>query len=176
MEHKEDLHPQYCDRRSKDERASRLLFHSGGRARNGFPESDDVVAGAMLAKTPRKVARTKDITGGLPRVAELFEARRPKDAAEIAKIDGVRLSLPVRRAGKRKLLVRDPVTGEEEEHLIPMGKHVVVFQGDHVEKGQQLDGRSGGAARNFGSLWTARIARVLGERSAGRLPPTGCGN
>jgi DNA-directed RNA polymerase subunit beta' len=48
-----------------------------------------VQAGAMLAKTPRKSIRTKDITGGLPRVAELFEARRPKDAAEIAKIDGV---------------------------------------------------------------------------------------
>jgi DNA-directed RNA polymerase subunit beta' len=91
----------------------------------------------MIAKTPRKVARTKDITGGLPRVAELFEARRPKDAAEIAKIDGmVEFGSMVR--GKRRLLVRDALTGAEEEHLIPMGKHVVVFQGDKVQKGQQL--------------------------------------
>lgn len=96
-----------------------------------------IVAGAMLAKTPRKVVRTKDITGGLPRVAELFEARRPKDAAEIARIDGVvEFGPPVR--GRRRVIVRDPVTGDAEEHLIPMGKHVVVFNGDRVKKGQPL--------------------------------------
>ena len=104
-----------------------VLWHRGAK----------VVAGDMLAKTPRKVVRTKDITGGLPRVAELFEARRPKDAAEIAKIDGTVLFAGTVR-GRRKLLVRDETTGDEEEHLIPMGKHVVVFQGDHVHKGQQL--------------------------------------
>ena len=91
----------------------------------------------MLAKTPRKIAKTKDITGGLPRVAELFEARRPKDAAEIAKIDGiVEIGGTVR--GKRKLIVKDPETGAEEEHLIPLAKHIIVFKGDFVKKGQQL--------------------------------------
>jgi DNA-directed RNA polymerase subunit beta' len=95
------------------------------------------MAGAMLAKTPRKTVRTKDITGGLPRVAELFEARRPKDAAEIAKIDGV-VEFAGTARGRRKLVVKDLVTGGEEEHLIPMGKHIVVFRGDHVKKGQQL--------------------------------------
>ncbi len=100
-------------------------------------QGQEVPAGAMLAKTPRKMTSTKDITGGLPRVAELFEARRPKDAAEIARIDGV-VELAGTARGRRKLLVRDPVTGDEEEHLIPMGKHIVVYRGDHVKKGQQL--------------------------------------
>jgi DNA-directed RNA polymerase subunit beta' len=91
----------------------------------------------MLAKTPRKIAKTKDITGGLPRVAELFEARRPKDAAEIAKIDGiVEIGGSVR--AKRKIILRDPETGAEEEHLVPLNKHIIVFKGDFVKKGSQL--------------------------------------
>jgi DNA-directed RNA polymerase subunit beta' len=136
MEHKEDLHPQILlvDKDTGDI----LNYHTiPAGAHVMVSEGTEVVAGAMVAKTPRKVARTKDITGGLPRVAELFEARRPKDAAEIAKIDGVvEFSGTVR--GRRRLLVRDETTGSEEEHLIPMGKHVVVFQGDRVAKGQQL--------------------------------------
>jgi DNA-directed RNA polymerase subunit beta' len=91
----------------------------------------------VLAKTPRKESKTKDITGGLPRVAELFEARRPKDAAEIAKIEGIVEFGPNQR-GRRTLVIHDPVTGAKEEHLIPMGKHIVVFKGDYVRKGQQL--------------------------------------
>jgi DNA-directed RNA polymerase subunit beta' len=90
-----------------------------------------------MAKTPRKSSKTKDITGGLPRVAELFEARRPKDASEISKIDGVVDFGPSGR-GKRTILIKDPQTCVEEEHLIPIGKHVIVFKGDFVKKGQQL--------------------------------------
>jgi DNA-directed RNA polymerase subunit beta' len=70
-------------------------------------------------------------------VAELVEARRPKEAAEIAKIDGV-VELGGIAKGKRQLIIRDPATGTEEEHLIPMGKHVIVYGGDVVQKGQQL--------------------------------------
>src|SRR5205809_3445359 len=100
-------------------------------------EAQKVRPGAMLAKTPRKVAKTKDITGGLPRVAELFEARRPKDAAEIAKIDGiVELGGTVR--GKRSLILKDPDTGAEEEHLIPLTKHSIVYKVDYEKKSQQL--------------------------------------
>jgi len=73
----------------------------------------------------------------LPRVAELFEARRPKDAAEISKIDGIVDFGPSVR-GKRCILIKDQQTGVEEEHLIPIGKHVIVFKGDYVKKGQQL--------------------------------------
>jgi DNA-directed RNA polymerase subunit beta' len=100
-------------------------------------EGEKIVAGTLMAKTPRKTSKTKDITGGLPRVAELFEARRPKDAAEISKIDGmVDFGATVR--GKRCILIKDPKTGVEEEHLVPIGKHVIVFKGDFVKKGQQL--------------------------------------
>ena len=93
--------------------------------------------GMLLAKTPREAAKTRDITGGLPRVAELFEARQPKDAAEIAKIEGV-IDFGENVHGKRRVIVRDDITGLEEEHLIPMGKQIVVFKGDRVKKGQQL--------------------------------------
>ncbi len=136
MEHKEDLHPQIVLKDSKTKSViSYYSIPSGAHVM--VSKNEEVQAGAMLAKTPRKVVKTKDITGGLPRVAELFEARRPKDAAEIAKIDGV-VEFAGTARGRRKLLVKDPVTGDQEEHLIPMGKHVVVFQGDHVRKGQQL--------------------------------------
>ena len=76
-------------------------------------EDDEIAPGAMLAKTPRQASKTQDITGGLPRVAELFEARRPKEAAEMAKIDGI-VSLDGTVRGKQKLLVTDPETDREE--------------------------------------------------------------
>ncbi|HQK76874.1 MAG TPA: DNA-directed RNA polymerase subunit beta', partial [Candidatus Hydrogenedentes bacterium] len=100
-------------------------------------KGDVLYAGAAVAKTPRKQAKTKDITGGLPRVAELFEARKPKDAAEIAKIDGI-VEMAGSARGRRKLLVRDAITGDTEEHLIPLNKHIVVYAGDRVKKGQPL--------------------------------------
>ncbi|MCB1071378.1 MAG: DNA-directed RNA polymerase subunit beta', partial [Kiritimatiellae bacterium] len=136
LEHKEDLHPQIFLKHP--ETGETLSYYSIPAAAHVMvKKGDSVIAGAILAKTPRKVVRTKDITGGLPRVAELFEARRPKEAAEIARIDGI-VEFAGTARGRRKLVVRDQVTGDEEEHLIPMGKHIVVFRGDHVKKGQQL--------------------------------------
>ena len=136
MEHKEDLHPQIVIRDPKHK--DKVGFYSiPAGAQVMIKEKDIVTAGFTLARTPRKTIRTKDITGGLPRVAELVEARTPKEAAEIAKIEGV-VELGGIAKGKRKLLVRDSVTGAEEEHLIPMNKHVIVFPGDFVHKGQQL--------------------------------------
>jgi DNA-directed RNA polymerase subunit beta' len=135
IEHKEDLHPQIVVLEDNGELAATYPIPSG--AHIVVSEDDKIVPGTLLAKTPRKVAKTKDITGGLPRVAELFEARRPKDASEISKIDGlVEFGASVR--GKRCVLIKDPNTGVEEEHLIPIGKHVIVFKGDYVKKGQQL--------------------------------------
>ncbi|MEI6892973.1 MAG: DNA-directed RNA polymerase subunit beta' [Pontiella sp.] len=134
MEHKEDLHPQIvivC----KD--GSKGFYSIPAGAQVMIKEGDAINAGYTLARTPRKTIRTKDITGGLPRVAELVEARTPKEAAEIAKIEGI-VELGGIAKGKRKLIVRDTVTGAEEEHLIPMNKHVIVFPGDFVHKGQQL--------------------------------------
>jgi len=135
IDHKEDLHPQVIISDDKGEVVANYPIPSG--AHIVLHEGDKIVAGTLMAKTPRKSAKTKDITGGLPRVAELFEARRPKDAAEISKIDGlVDFGASVR--GKRCVLVKDPQTGTEEEHLIPIGRHVIVFKGDMVKKGQQL--------------------------------------
>ena len=135
IEHKEDLHPQVIILNDKGEPLANYPIPSG--AHIVVSENDQIVAGSLLAKTPRKTSKTKDITGGLPRVAELFEARRPKDAAEISKIDGTVDFGPSVR-GKRTILIKDPQTGVEEEHLIPIGKHVIVFKGDFVKKGQQL--------------------------------------
>jgi len=135
IEHKEDLHPQIVIVDDKHEVVASYSIPAGAHV--VVLEHKRVQAGTLLAKTPRKIAKTKDITGGLPRVAELFEARRPKEAAEIAKIDGlVEFGGTVR--GKRRLILRDPITGQEEEHLIPLNKHIIVFKGDFVKKGSQL--------------------------------------
>ncbi len=135
IEHKEDLHPQIiiCD--DKGEPVANYPIPSG--AHIVVAEGDKIVAGTLMAKTPRKTSKTKDITGGLPRVAELFEARRPKDAAEISKIEGI-VDFGASVRGKRCIIIKDQQTGVEEEHLIPIGKHVIVFKGDYVKKGQQL--------------------------------------
>lgn len=115
IEHKEDLHPQIVILADNGEVVANYPIPSG--AHIVVNEGDKIVAGSLLAKTPRKVSKTKDITGGLPRVAELFEARRPKDAAEISKIDGIVDFGPSIR-GKRCVLIKDPKTAIEEEHLI----------------------------------------------------------
>jgi len=135
IEHKEDLHPQILILDHKKEALASYAIPAGAHV--VVAEGTEIVAGSLLAKTPRKSAKTKDITGGLPRVAELFEARRPKDAAEISKIDGIVDFGPSVR-GKRCIVIKDPQTQVEEEHLIPIGKHVIVFKGDFVKKGQQL--------------------------------------
>ncbi|MBI9019797.1 MAG: DNA-directed RNA polymerase subunit beta' [Verrucomicrobia bacterium] len=135
LEHKEDLHPQIV---VTDPAGKALAYYSIPAGAHVMVTKElNIEAGALLAKTPRKQAKTKDITGGLPRVAELVEARLPKEAAEIAKIDGI-VELGGIAKGKRQLIIRDPSTGTEEEHLIPMGKHIVAYGGDWVQKGQQL--------------------------------------
>lgn len=134
IDHKEDLHPQVIIE-EKGEALANYLIPSGAHV--VVNEGDKIVAGTLMAKTPRKSSKTKDITGGLPRVAELFEARRPKDASEISKIDGIVDFGPSVR-GKRCIVIRDPQTEMEEEHLVAIGKHVIVFKGDFVKKGQQL--------------------------------------
>ena len=135
IEHKEDLHPQIIVLDAKGEPLANYLIPSGAHV--AVEENDKIVPGTLLAKTPRRTTKTKDITGGLPRVAELFEARRPKDAAEISKIDGI-VDFGASVRGKRCVVIKDPKTDTEEEHLMPIGKHVIVFKGDFVKKGQQL--------------------------------------
>jgi DNA-directed RNA polymerase subunit beta' len=104
-------------------------------------EGQSVAAGDAIAKIPRETTKTKDITGGLPRVAELFEARKPKEFAVISEIDGI-VSFGKDTKGKRKVIVT-PEVGEAREYLIPKGKHMSVHEGDYVKAGEALmDGSS----------------------------------
>ena len=99
-------------------------------------DGDQIHPGSGLAKIPRERTKTRDITGGLPRVAELFEARRPKEPAVISEIDGsVDFGGLVR--GNREVLVTSP-DGEECKYLVPYGKHLRVHEGDHVVAGERL--------------------------------------
>ncbi|MGB1129302.1 MAG: DNA-directed RNA polymerase subunit beta', partial [Haloferula sp.] len=135
-EHKEDLHPQVVivDQKTGDVLAS---YSIPVGAHLSVKEKEKVSGGTQLAKTPRKVAKTKDITGGLPRVAELFEARKPKDACVIVKIDG-EVSFGGTVRGKKKVIVTDPESGESADHLVPMGRHITVTEGDLVSRGDQI--------------------------------------
>ncbi len=105
---------------------ARILCHDG----------DKVGGGQTLSKIPREFSKTRDITGGLPRVAELFEARKPKDAAVVAEIDGtVKFAGTVR--GLRKLVVTNE-SGAEKEYLVQHGKHLMVKEGDFIQAGEPL--------------------------------------
>ncbi len=116
-------------------------------------EGDVAKAGDLVAKIPRETTKTKDITGGLPRVAELFEARKPKECAVIGEIDGV-IGFGEDSKGKRKLLVT-PDAGEPKEYLISKDKHISVREGDRVSAGEPL---------MDGSANPHDILRVLGVK------------
>jgi len=105
-------------------------------ARLEVRDGQDVTAGDPLVKTRREASKTRDITGGLPRVAELFEARRPKDAAVVAEIDG-RVEFGGVSRGMRKLAVRGE-DGETREYQIPQGRHLHVQEGSQVRAGDRL--------------------------------------
>ena len=121
-------------------------------------ESQVVQAGTIIAKIPRETTKTKDITGGLPRVAELFEARKPKEYAVISEIDGV-VRLGKDFKGKRKIQVV-PDIGEAREYTIPRGKHITVHDGERVRAGEAL---------MDGSPNPHDILRVLGDKELARF-------
>lgn len=136
-QHRGELHPQITVYADEDFKELVGTYPIPSGAIISVAEGQYAKAGTMLARLPRGAMKTKDITGGLPRVAELFEARKPKDSAEIAKIDGVVDFRGVQK-NKRIVVVKDEISGMEEEHLIPHNKHLIVQKGDHVVKGQQL--------------------------------------
>jgi DNA-directed RNA polymerase subunit beta' len=105
-------------------------------------ESDTVQAGDIVAKIPRATTKTKDITGGLPRVAELFEVRKPKDIAILSEIDGYVSISKGTKKGKQKVTITPVDVGEKKEYLIPRGKHINVYEGDYVRAGEPLIGGS----------------------------------
>ncbi len=105
-------------------------------ARLEVKDGQQVRIGDVLAKIPRAISKTRDITGGLPRVAELFEARKPKDAATVTEIDG-RVEFGSETRGMRKIVIANP-TGDTREYLVPHGQHLRVQEGDYVEAGERL--------------------------------------
>jgi len=134
-EHKGDLHPQIII----EDASGKILdfYYMPEKANIEVAEGDTIGPGRLLAKTPREVAGTQDITGGLPRVTEIFEARKPKDPAVIAEIDGTVEILGEKRRGKRTIIVRSE-SGIEREHLVSHGKHLRVHTGDYVRAGEAL--------------------------------------
>ncbi len=134
------------------ERDARYLLPVG--ANIVVPEGQKVDGGDVIVKIPRETTKTKDITGGLPRVVELFEARKPKECAIISEIDGV-ISFGKDTKGKRRVIAT-PEVGEPIEYLIPRGKHINVHEGDHVRAGEPL---MDGAANPHD------ILKVLGEKA-----------
>ena len=118
---------------------------------------EQVFSGDIFAKIPRETAKTKDITGGLPRVAELFEARIPKDPAIVSEIDGI-ATYGKDLKGKRRIIVA-PDVGEPKEYLVPRGKHVLVRDGERVKAGDQLVD---------GSVNPHDILRIRGEKALSR--------
>jgi DNA-directed RNA polymerase subunit beta' len=134
VEHKGDYHPQLIVL-NKDEEVLAIYPIPAG-AHIVVADGKTVSAGDILAKTPRVVTKTKDITGGLPRVAELFEARRPKDPAIISEINGV-VEFGESKRGQKRVVIKS-ATGMKKEYIIPHGKHLNVYKGDKVYAGQQL--------------------------------------
>ena len=135
MEYKGDLHPQIV----LEDSSGKILdfYYLPEKAHIEVSEGAPISAGTLLAKTPREVSGTQDITGGLPRVTEIFEARKPKEPAVIAEIDGLVELLGEKRRGKRTIIVRSE-SGIEREHLVAHGKHLRVHAGDLVRAGEAL--------------------------------------
>ena len=135
IEHKGEKHPRIVI----EDKAGKILdFHYlPAKARIEVEEGQEVVAGDQLARQPREITGTQDITGGLPRVTEIFEARKPKDPAAMAEISG-RVELRTdKRRGKMTVIVRSE-SGMEREHHVPHDRHLLVHTGDYVEAGEPL--------------------------------------
>ena len=151
----------------KDEAGKTAKLPGGGMARYFLPteailmvsEGDMVDAGHVIAKLPRETTKTKDITGGLPRIAELFEARKPKEASVLSEIDGYVDIAKGTKKGKQKITITPADVGEKKEYLIPRGKHINVVDGDFLRAGDSL---IGGAANPHD------ILNIRGEQALAR--------
>ncbi|HUU58482.1 MAG TPA: DNA-directed RNA polymerase subunit beta', partial [Phycisphaerae bacterium] len=135
VEHKGEKHPRIV---IEDKSGKILDFHYlPAKARIEVEEGQNVTPGELLARQPREVTGTQDITGGLPRVTELFEARKPKEPAAMAEISG-RVELRTdKRRGKMTIIVRSE-SGMEREHHVPHDRHLLVHTGDYVDAGEPL--------------------------------------
>ena len=130
-----DKHPQVI---IVDEKGATLdVYYIPERATLEVEEGEDVDRGSVIAKSPREIQRIQDITGGLPRVIELVEARKPKDPAIISEISGV-VRFGEQQRGKRTIIVRNEEAKIEKAHPIPHGKHIIVHANDQVREGTPL--------------------------------------
>jgi DNA-directed RNA polymerase subunit beta' len=135
VEHgKEELQPRVSVKDDRGVTAFRTLLPVGAHVM--VQDTQVLSAGDTIAKIPRETTKTKDITGGLPRVAELFEARRPREAAVISEIDG-RVKFAGMAKGMRKIVI-EAGNAETKEYLIPRGKHINVLEGDEIRAGEPL--------------------------------------
>ncbi|HPN88114.1 MAG TPA: DNA-directed RNA polymerase subunit beta' [Candidatus Omnitrophota bacterium] len=134
VEHKQEYHPQIIVTDEKKEIVGIYSIPIGAHIL--VDDKQEINAGDLIAKIPRGVGKTRDITGGLPRVAEIFEARKPKDPAVISEIDGI-VEFSEDKKGRRTIIVKN-AAGMSTEYLIPHGKHPNVYKGDRVFAGQQL--------------------------------------
>ncbi len=149
---KGDYHPQLLLVNEKDE--VQAIYPLPVGAHIMVDDKAEVKAGDVLAKTHRVLSKTKDITGGLPRVAELFEARKPKDPSIICEIDGI-VEFGETKKGQKRIIVESE-TGMRMEYLIPHGKHLNVYRGDTIKAGEQLVD---------GPVVPQDILRVSGEKA-----------
>ncbi len=135
IEHKGEKHPQIV---IEDKEGNVLDYHYlPAKARIEVEEGQEIKPGMELARQPRSMGGTQDITGGLPRVTELFEARRPKEPAVMAEISGKVEIRADKRRGKMTIVVASE-SGMEKEHHVPQDKHLLVHAGDDVEAGDPL--------------------------------------
>ncbi len=123
-------------------------------------DDDEVMAGDVIAKLPRATTKTKDITGGLPRVAELFEVRKPKEPSVLTEIDGY-VSVSKGTKGKQKVTITPTDVGDKKEYLIPKGRHVNVYDGDYVKAGEPLIGGSANPQDILNIKGEVALARYL---------------
>ncbi|MDO5450261.1 MAG: DNA-directed RNA polymerase subunit beta' [Akkermansia sp.] len=179
IDHRQDLAPRVIVHTGKGAKDKPRVYSVPTGAYLAVADKQEISAGTVLAKTPRKVQKTNDITGGLPRVAELFEARKPKDICTLAEIDGIvgiedamirgkkvvtvyRDAEAKEAAGRKtrrstKLEERDTNDGMVSvKHLVPMDRHIIVHDGDYVQKGEPL---------SDGSEASDEILRICGKEA-----------
>ena len=123
-------------------------------------DDDEIMAGDVIAKLPRATTKTKDITGGLPRVAELFEVRKPKEPSVLTEIDGY-VAVSKGTKGKQKVTVTPTDVGDKKEYLIPKGRHINVYDGDYVKAGEPLIGGSANPQDILNIKGEVALARYL---------------
>jgi DNA-directed RNA polymerase subunit beta' len=155
VEHRErKLHP-HLQIFDGDKRVANIAVPTGSFIQ--VKKGASVNEGDILVKMPRESSKSRDITGGLPRVAELFEARRPKDSAVISEIDGI-IGFGDTERGNRRVKVKDD-QGESREYMIPLSKHMRVHEGDRVKAGDRL---------SEGSIDPHDVLRIMGENAVQR--------